>query len=126
MNRLEGAASSSASARLTPSFQTFTRPTNSQSRRDPGFFSDKFLQLVVPPEMQASTCRGYYAHIAGIDIVRDDASEIPRSRRQLRVPSGFRTARERKDVMSLFPSSSRVPRGPASTTSDVLSTTAAA
>jgi uncharacterized circularly permuted ATP-grasp superfamily protein len=57
------------------------------------------------PEMQGIDVQGgIYAHIAGIDIVRDDAGEFRVLEDNLRVPSGVSYMLEnRKMMMRLFP-----------------------
>ena len=57
------------------------------------------------PEMQGvDVPGGIYAHIAGIDIVRDDAGEFRVLEDNLRVPSGVSYMLEnRKMMMRLFP-----------------------
>src|ERR1700734_497868 len=57
------------------------------------------------PEMQGvDVPGGIYAHIAGIDIVRDDAGEFKVLEDNLRVPSGVSYMLEnRKMMMRLFP-----------------------
>jgi len=71
---------------------------------------------------------GIYAHIAGIDIVRDDAGEFRVLEDNLRVPSGVSYMLEnRKMMMRLFPSSSPATASPPSTTTPTCcSTTCAA
>jgi uncharacterized circularly permuted ATP-grasp superfamily protein len=60
---------------------------------------------VIPAEMQGvDVPGGIYAHIAGIDIVRDDAGEFKVLEDNLRVPSGVSYMLEnRKMMMRLFP-----------------------
>ena len=98
------AASSSASARSTPSSTTST--TTSRSSRPASIPAEQVLcNSQYRPEMQGvDVPGGIYAHIAGIDIVRDDAGEFRVLEDNLRVPSGVSYMLEnRKMMMRLFP-----------------------
>jgi uncharacterized circularly permuted ATP-grasp superfamily protein len=79
------------------------RPADPEGRRDPA--EQVLCNSQYRPEMQGvDVPGGIYAHIAGIDIVRDDAGEFRVLEDNLRVPSGVSYMLEnRKMMMRLFP-----------------------